>query len=385
VPKLTDETLRRTSALNLLFAASSIGLLVTMAWMVYDDYSRGWKSYQKEFQRLEAEKTHAQIDAAEKALDKETLDSLLKQRSEAVEAATQHAKDLEEAQRKLREIETVAYRDDLGYRTTKSTFDAKKFDYEEAAHRGSSRAQQIKKEMDELQKELEDLRVKGLLHEQEKTDAQAVIAGINGRIAETDKKIADLEAGVDRLKKKLDKVEPSGFMKVAIDILNAPLLDFVAPSLKIQQVVLDRVPLDINFARVPRADRCQTCHLSADRAGFEDAAEPYRTHLKLNFFLGGSSPHPVDRFGCTERDLAAPHAAPKVRALIAFEERRARDLLDAGAPIVAAGTGPSTFCTRCTSPIRKSRRRPGRRPTAGSMITTGSSRCWRCGAPRPPA
>src|SRR3989449_10471100 len=270
-----------------------------MAWMVYDDYSRGWKSYQKEFQRLEAEKTHAQIDAAEKALDKETLDSLLKQRSEAVAAATQHAKDLEEAQRKLREIETVAYRDDLGYRTTKSTFDAKKFDYEEAAHRGSSRAQQIKKEMDDLQKELEDLRVKGLLHEQEKTDAQAVIAGINGRIAETDKKIADLEAGVDRLKKNLDKVEPSGLMKVAIDLLNAPLLDFVAPSLKKRQVVLEKAPLAIHFARVPRADRCQTCHLSSDRAGFEAAEQPYRTHTKLNLFLGGASPPPVDKFGCT--------------------------------------------------------------------------------------
>jgi squalene synthase HpnC len=47
----------------------------------------------------------------------------------------------------------------------------------------------------------------------------------------------------------------------------------------------------------------------------------------------------MDRFGCTERDLAAPHAGPKVRALIAFEERRARDLLDAGAPIVGTLRG----------------------------------------------
>jgi squalene synthase HpnC len=47
----------------------------------------------------------------------------------------------------------------------------------------------------------------------------------------------------------------------------------------------------------------------------------------------------MDRFGCTERDLAAPRASPKVRALIAFEERRARDLLDAGAPIVGTLRG----------------------------------------------
>src|SRR5215831_19103289 len=36
----------------------------------------------------------------------------------------------------------------------------------------------------------------------------------------------------------------------------------------------------------------------------------------------------LDRFGCSERDLAAPRAAPRVRALMAFEEQRARELLD---------------------------------------------------------
>jgi squalene synthase HpnC len=44
-------------------------------------------------------------------------------------------------------------------------------------------------------------------------------------------------------------------------------------------------------------------------------------------------------FGCTEGDLAAPRAAPQVRALMAFEEQRARALLDAGAPIVGTLRG----------------------------------------------
>jgi squalene synthase HpnC len=47
----------------------------------------------------------------------------------------------------------------------------------------------------------------------------------------------------------------------------------------------------------------------------------------------------LDRFGCSERDLAAPRAGPQVRALIAFEEQRARELLDAGAPIVGTLRG----------------------------------------------
>jgi squalene synthase HpnC len=42
----------------------------------------------------------------------------------------------------------------------------------------------------------------------------------------------------------------------------------------------------------------------------------------------------LGRFGVTEADLAAPRAGPDVRALIAFQVSRARELLDAGAPIV---------------------------------------------------
>jgi squalene synthase HpnC len=49
----------------------------------------------------------------------------------------------------------------------------------------------------------------------------------------------------------------------------------------------------------------------------------------------------MDRFGCSEADLAAASAAPRVRELIAFEVRRAGDLLDAGAPLVGALRGTS--------------------------------------------
>jgi squalene synthase HpnC len=47
------------------------------------------------------------------------------------------------------------------------------------------------------------------------------------------------------------------------------------------------------------------------------------------------------RFGCSERDLAAPSAGPALRELIAFEVRRARALLDDGAPLVGTLHGPA--------------------------------------------
>lgn len=43
--------------------------------------------------------------------------------------------------------------------------------------------------------------------------------------------------------------------------------------------------------------------------------------------------------GCDERDLAAPHASPAVRRLMAFEVRRAGEMMDAGAPLIGTLRG----------------------------------------------
>jgi squalene synthase HpnC len=43
--------------------------------------------------------------------------------------------------------------------------------------------------------------------------------------------------------------------------------------------------------------------------------------------------------GCGEDDLAAPHAGPMVRELMAFEVARARSLIDAGAPLIGTLRG----------------------------------------------
>jgi squalene synthase HpnC len=47
----------------------------------------------------------------------------------------------------------------------------------------------------------------------------------------------------------------------------------------------------------------------------------------------------MERYGCTEADLAAPTAGPAVRALMIFETDRAARLLDEGAPLVGTLRG----------------------------------------------
>jgi squalene synthase HpnC len=47
----------------------------------------------------------------------------------------------------------------------------------------------------------------------------------------------------------------------------------------------------------------------------------------------------MERYGCTEADLAAPTVSPAVRQLMTFETIRAQALLDAGAPLVGTLRG----------------------------------------------
>ena len=61
------------------------------------------------------------------------------------------------------------------------------------------------------------------------------------------------------------------------------MLDFIAPTFKVDQVVLPDLFVDMNYMHVPRVDRCMTCHVAANRPGFDgpEWKEPFRTHPKL--------------------------------------------------------------------------------------------------------
>ncbi len=299
MPKLYDEYLRKIGVLNVVFAAGSVGLLLVLVWMVVDDYARGWKGYQKDFARLESQKTEQALKEAEEKVNRNELRTLQGELEQARAAMSQHAAERRAEEDALRRIGAENYRDDLTYRTLKSTYDARRFDYEEAREHGDPKAPALYKEMQDLERRLQEYDVRLKEEDKAKKAAEAALNAVVGKAEAVQKQIDDLTAGLSRAQKRLETVAPRGVMRVAIDLLNAPLLDFMAPTIRIQQAVLNGMPIDINFTSIPRADRCQTCHLAADRKGFEDAPEPFRTHPRIDLFLGSTSPHPPDRFGCT--------------------------------------------------------------------------------------
>ena len=78
--------------------------------------------------------------------------------------------------------------------------------------------------------------------------------------------------------------------------------------------------------RILLSDRVCTALQLAEH--WQDVAEDFQAG---RIYLPGED---MDRFGCQEADLAAGRAGLQLKELLAFEVRRARSLLDEGAPLV---------------------------------------------------
>ncbi|MCH2364685.1 MAG: c-type cytochrome, partial [Planctomycetes bacterium] len=98
-------------------------------------------------------------------------------------------------------------------------------------------------------------------------------------------------------------------------VRNAPLLDFMAPSYKIDKVVTPGLKEPLNFMDVDRVHRCKTCHINIDDpdprfVGYQDEkwGSVYASHPRLDLFLSAASSHTYQETGCTTCHYGDGHA-----------------------------------------------------------------------------
>ncbi len=282
--------------LNVVFAASSLFLFLSVVWMVWDDFDRDWKNTQRRFSELQYQVTQAQYRQAAGAVDKTKLARLQAELDAARKNVAANQKKVDELQARLDDVDIRLDRASRDYQYAKAIYDHDRYDFESS--RAAKEANAVKKgeTVAEEEKRLSDLDLQVQTLTAERAAIQKDQAQYTGRVASISKQIEDMHAEETRLNKVLNTVRPSAAKDY---FLNAPLLDFMAPTIKIQQIILPNIVDDVNFIRVPKMDRCQTCHLAIDKAGFEKYPQPFTTHPNLDAYLGGKSSHPIDKIGCT--------------------------------------------------------------------------------------
>ena len=282
--------------LNVVFAASSVFLFLSVIWMVWDDYDREWKNTQRRFAELEYQVTQASLEQAASAIDPARMQELQASLEGALANQASNQQRIDEIQEQLATLDARLYREQQDYQFTKATYDQDRYVFEAARADGLSSAERMGEEVFALAEQVDSY----LLTVEQSTAERAVLAAalneITGDAVRIEGEITALNLERDRLAGRLAVLEPSMLKDYFLD---APLLDFMAPTLTVRQVILPNVVDDVNFTRVPKMDRCQTCHLAADRPGYEDYPQPFTTHPNLDTYLGSASPHPLDQIGCT--------------------------------------------------------------------------------------
>jgi len=195
--------------LNVVFAASSLFLFLSVVWMVWDDFDRDWKNTQRQFARLDYQVTQGSLQQASRAVDKNKLSQLQAQQAAAQKNVQANQQKVDELQARLREADNVLFRATTDFQTMKATYDQDRYDFESARADGASNAARKGEVVAQEEKRLNELNLAREKAEADKAAIQNDLGQYTGQIASVGKQIEEMNAEQTRLRKRLDVIAPS--------------------------------------------------------------------------------------------------------------------------------------------------------------------------------
>ncbi len=310
--------------LNVVFAASSVIMLLSVILMMKQDQTDEWREYQRTNFKLEATVREADLRTIEstgflqqrEALERQVAESniaLEKARTEQAELfATQDAQQ--------REVERLA----IQLKFENSDRDEARANFDLAV-----RDALPDEETDELHAEYEGRQeicngTQGLLDtatdllNATNKQVKAITAQHDGLVAALDK----LNFDANRVRASLENIQPtSAVSSWKRAMMELPIIDGFNSHLKVVQDWMPKLRQTLGMAKIARFDRCRTCHQNIDKTAgggapafpvghptTDDVADwvkekqfpqPYSTHSNTALYCTASSPHPVATFGCT--------------------------------------------------------------------------------------
>lgn len=286
-----------TKVLNKIFAVVSVCFLLVTIWMIFDDYIRPWKAVQIKALDIQKQKVQEKIKEIDGKIDPKELQEVKAKIAAGEKKVEAHKKQIDKLNEKIAEVQRQIYVQNMVNGINGSQAAAYQFQYEHALMENHPEdAKKLKVTFDDYKKKeiegkdnLKGLQAKEAAHQEE-------IKVIMADQTSAEKDLKKLVGDKDLLMISLNQAEKTPVWALR----NAPFIDYLDPTVKIRQYVLTRVTDDRYFQHVPKIDRCTTCHVFIDKPGYEDQANPYKTHPKVDSLaVGVNSAHPVKEFGCT--------------------------------------------------------------------------------------
>ncbi len=285
------------------FALASLLLLGSLVYVVTHDYAREWKRFQREFRKLDIAKTKEQHQQSETDLKSNIeYQELLKKVDNSKKVFDSKKSALTAAQKSLGEIQTQNNKKTQDFQFAKADFEASKYRYEAAKNREPASAAALKTELDRLESLKEKLRLEMEASEVELKNHTRIVAAFFEDSKKLEKERATFAKKLNLIQRKLVSIDPVSMNfanQLADKIRDLPVIDYMNPYYRIKQTVVEGITEDVNFMRVQKVDRCETCHLGMQKPDFANDKNPFKAHPKPDLFLSSDSPHPVEEFACT--------------------------------------------------------------------------------------
>jgi mono/diheme cytochrome c family protein len=277
-------------------AILSFIFFVTTVWMALDDYIKPWKAIQVEALQIKRRHTEEALKAASKELDAKKLAELNAALSKGEEIVASRQTAIDSTENELKSVLAKLKAQTIKNGVFNGDVSAVNFQYETAqsAHDHKLAEKKLKK-LTILKKEFEQGKDNSKALQAQEKEIRARLFDLNKEVLTTQKEIKDLTMKVTLLQAAKDatNIDP------VFALRNMPFFDYLDPTIKIQQLVINNVTDDRYFRQVPKVDRCTTCHTFIDQPGYEKEKQPFRTHPKLDLMVGVESKHPMKETGCT--------------------------------------------------------------------------------------
>lgn len=272
-----EERLYRPERINLWFALSSVVMALSLGWLIWVDYRRPWQGYQKNYYLSKAAFAHLEyLDAQreDRVREREAAKAQVEQRREYL-ALTDGAR----VERLRGELADAVLNFKLAngpWSAASQLLDVTRDGYEKALaahgveHPATQAAHaQLVREQDEVER----LRLKKEEWEDRRKHLEDEIKRIELPLRDAEKRLRELEQVAELALQKdqqyrgvLTDEGLLGGVPVVSALINAPLLDFLAPKntpgrYQVNQLVLPQIRQPLNYLETYTTDRCVTCHV----------------------------------------------------------------------------------------------------------------------------
>lgn len=308
-----DQYWRDLPTMHKVFAGSAFALFAATLLMMARDEKREWRDYQRQAEKLKVAKIAGQLEGVDTVELRTQVEAIEKKIAEIFSGETEQKAREAEAQVKV-------LKGDLDRLATESKFKNAERDVARAnfdiAVRDAVPAAELAKvraiyDSEQLQAEAKVKIVEGARakYEAAKAELVGITAARDAEKAELDK----LTAARKSLVEQMELLQPSTkWIAAKRSFKEWPIINGFNPHLKIQYDWPKGLKQQLGMANVDRVDRCRSCHVNINDFGTGNAPaypagdghggtyhQPFSAHPNPDLFLTATSPHPIDKFGCT--------------------------------------------------------------------------------------